>query len=98
MQIGDTFRGIPSAYSSRSVRFPVRISVPMERVFKGEEAEIQKPTGVRESSTQEEHRETAGGGGGLWEKPGSLRKEIRRFYTRKLELQAGTKAILLDLP
>ena len=39
VQIGDTFRGIPSAYSSRSVRFPVRISVPMERVFKGEEAE-----------------------------------------------------------
>lgn len=59
---------------------------------------MQKLTGVRENSAQEEHRDTAGGGGGLWEKSGSLKKEIRRFYARKLELQAGTKAILLDLP
>lgn len=55
---GGQIGGIQSAYSSRSVLFPVRISVPMEWVFKGEEAEIQKLTGVRA-----QHRETAGGRG-----------------------------------
>lgn len=70
----DTLTGIQSAYSSRSVLFPVRIWVPMERVFKGEEAEIQKLMVVRESSAQEEHRETAGGGGACGRKQAPSRR------------------------
>lgn len=92
--MGDTFRGIQSACSSRAVLFPVTISVPMERVFKGEEAEIQKLTGVRESSAQGVSRRLWG----LWEKPGSLQREIRQYYTsRKLELPGGHKGNIIGL-